>query len=102
MAKNQVCGHCRQSQHNRRTCEAYAKYCDVVEERDRLAAQLAEAEAENSENQAIIRGKNMTIQQLRDYVRECEDTIKQLRAQIGAFAFPGVGTGKGTSQLPGR
>lgn len=102
MARDQSCSHCRQPQHNRRTCAAYAKYCQAVEERDSFAERLAEAEAENSENRAIIRGQQMTIQQLRDRVRELDATVKRLSAQIGAFAFPSEGTGKGTSRLPGR
>lgn len=102
MPTGQTCGHCNQPNHNRRTCEAYEKYLQVEADLQRTKQELAEAEAARDENQNIIKTQASRITQLKSQLANLQAEYDRLKALVGAFAFPGVGTTKGTSAHPDR
>ena len=102
MPTGQTCGHCDQPNHNRRTCEAYEKYLKVEADLRRTEKELAEAEAARDENQNIIKMQASRITELKAQLARLQAEYERLKALVGAFAFPSVGTTKGTSAHPDR
>jgi len=100
MPQGQVCGHCRQPKHNIQTCEAYARYETVVEELDETRRQLEEAELALIDEQNINKFKTVIISQLKDAINRLTAERDHLKALLGSFAIPSIGTGKGTSKHP--
>ena len=102
MPEGQLCGHCRQPNHNRRTCEAYERYVALEAELERTRSELREAELARDENQSIIKAQAARISQLQRRIRELVQERDYWKTLMGAFATPSKGTGKGTSQHPDR
>lgn len=100
MPQGQVCGHCRQPDHNVRTCEAYDRYEAVVEELDETRRQLEEAQLALIDEQNINKFKTAIISQLKDAIGRLVEERDSLKALLGSVAVSSIGTGKGTSKHP--
>lgn len=98
MPEGQRCGHCRQPNHNRQTCEAYRKYVELEDELEQTRRELREAEGARDENQNIIKAQADRISQLQGRIKELISERDYWKNMMGAFAVPSWGTGKGTSK----
>lgn len=92
MPTGQKCGHCRQPNHNRRTCEAYEQYVAKCQEAARLEQQLADARLAVTENQNIIDVLKSRVTQLAGRLRETEAERDRLRALISGLGVHSAGT----------
>ena len=100
MPQGQSCGHCRQPDHNVRTCEAYERYVTLEEELEATRSELRETKLAQLENENIIKVQAARISQLSRAVQRLTAERDRLRALLGGMAVSSIGTGKGISQHP--